>query len=248
MEYVEYHNSTNLLYLKPSRTRVGETDLCIAGEEQEASEVTIMASSPDKGKETAAAAVDAPSSSSGSSPEKKKKKSSSSNNNNRGEATAAAVAGDEGRKKMVRMSPPQINLLMAFDPPPLEPVRGLTKEEEGIDAIRAVTEAVRTQYEQGGYVEYEAGADLLACPGRSKKKPQGGGEEEQIQQSSVYFTLGHILLPTYNFRLDHPLSNAFTLDRYFYLCCSRVLATVRRSHREEKEQIERSSVGCDCFF
>ncbi|EAZ19039.1 uncharacterized protein [Oryza sativa Japonica Group] len=152
-----------------------------------------MASSPDKGKETAAAAVDAPSSSSGSSPEKKKK--NSSNNNNRGEATAAAVAGDEGRKKMVRMSPPQINLLMSFDPPPLEHVRGLTKEEEGIDAlaaewergIRAVTEAVRTQYEQGGYVEYEAGADLLACPGRSKKKPQGGGEGANSTELSVFY-------------------------------------------------------------
>uniref|UniRef100_A0A0E0F7Z5 Uncharacterized protein n=1 Tax=Oryza meridionalis TaxID=40149 RepID=A0A0E0F7Z5_9ORYZ len=151
-----------------------------------------MASSPDKGKETAAAAVDAPSSSSGSSPEKKKK--NSSNNNNRGEATAAAVAGDEGRKKMVRMSPPQINLLMSFDPPPLEPVRGLTKEE-GIDAlaaewergIRAVTEAVRTQYEQGGYVEYEAGADLLACPGRSKKKPQGGGGGANSTELSVFY-------------------------------------------------------------
>ncbi|XP_052135340.1 uncharacterized protein LOC127753930 isoform X2 [Oryza glaberrima] len=146
--------------------------------------LTIMASSPDKGKETAAAAVDPPSSSSpadsssGSSPDKKE-----NNNNNMGEA--AAVAGDEGKKKktammtktkkMVRMSQSYINLLMSFDPPPLEPVRGLTKEEDRfarIDAlaaelergIRAVAETVRTQYEQGGYVEYEPGADLLACP------------------------------------------------------------------------------------
>lgn len=167
-----------------------------------------MASSPDKGKEPT---MDPPSSGSVSAENKK-------GNSSRGKgkkaaaaapvaadssstAAAAAGAGDEvNRTATVRMSQPQIDLFMSFDPPPLEPVTGVSKEEEDrfakIDAqlakwekeIRADAEMVKSQYEQKGYVEYEIDADLFPArapprPGRrrarhgvmAKKKPQGGG-------------------------------------------------------------------------
>lgn len=171
-----------------------------------------MASSPDKGKEPA---VDPPSAdpSSGSVPTENKKGNSNRGKGKKAAAAAAAAAaadsssaatagaGDEANKTAtVRMSQPQIDLFMSFDPPPLEPVKGVSKEEEDrfakIDAqlakwekeIRADAEMVKSQYKQKGYVEYEVDADLFPAmapprPGRRrarhgvvvKKKPQGGG-------------------------------------------------------------------------
>lgn len=86
---------------------------------------------------------------------------------------------------------------------------------------------MRTQYEQGEGTSNTRPAPTclrVLCPGRSKKEATGRRRRSKFNRAQLdlivslklHFTLGHILLPMFYFRLDHPLSNIFTLDRYFY--------------------------------